>query len=79
MTFIEAMKIMWAVICLIIIIWALNADKKAYIQKQNENIIDDKTDDEYYDDFIMYDVVSDGEFDGNFSDDYQIGDGSWKR
>ena len=28
MTFIEAMKIMWAVICLIIIIWALNADKK---------------------------------------------------
>lgn len=72
MTFIEAMKIMWAVVLLIIIIWALNADKKAYIQKQNENdgIIDDKTDDEYYDDFIMYDVVSDGEFDGNFSDDY---------
>ena len=72
MTFIEAMKIMWAVVFLIIIIWALNADRKAYIQQQNENddIVDNTENDNDFDDIIMYDIVSDGEFDGNFSDDY---------
>lgn len=57
---------MWAVICLLIIIWALTApsDKKEHYQNQ------DNDDDSSFDDFIMYDIVSDGELDGNFSDEY---------
>jgi hypothetical protein len=58
---------MWGIICILIVLWVLTSSGKQTYQKPNNN---NNNNDDSFDDFIMYDIVSDGDLDGNFSDEY---------
>jgi hypothetical protein len=59
---------MWGIICILIVLWVLTSSGKQTYQKPNNN--NNNNNDDSFDDFIMYDIVSDGDLDGNFSDEY---------